>query len=236
MSSSCARRRMVTRSSPSARISPTAVVMITARPRGGFAGRSRRLRGSGVGVVTVRNEHVCYEQVRHTPWPSGPGGPGRFSGGSCVCPFRARPTAPVGASGADKGPSTHANTADRSPRPPAGLRGQAPEEEAHDDQPCPQGRDPRADGGDGESYNVAARSLQQATPKAEVAAALAVQRWLPADSLDLPCPCGGTCSPGRPAHAATRSTATWPATRAARTRSRCGRTATTASAARPRTG
>ncbi|WP_371495152.1 hypothetical protein OG871_07250 [Kitasatospora sp. NBC_00374] len=48
----------------------------------------------------------------------------------------------------------------------------------------------------GESYNVAARSLQQATPKAEVAAALAVQRWLPADSLDLPCPCGGTCEPG----------------------------------------
>ncbi|MFJ1705613.1 hypothetical protein [Kitasatospora sp. NPDC088346] len=48
----------------------------------------------------------------------------------------------------------------------------------------------------GESYNVAARSLQQTTPKAEVAAALAVQRWRPADSPDVPCPCGGTCEPG----------------------------------------
>ncbi|MER8185044.1 hypothetical protein [Kitasatospora sp. NPDC094015] len=48
----------------------------------------------------------------------------------------------------------------------------------------------------GESYNVAARSLIMATPKAEVAKALEVQRWLPAESLDLPCPCGGTCEPG----------------------------------------
>ena len=48
----------------------------------------------------------------------------------------------------------------------------------------------------GESYNVAARSLLQATPKAEVAVALQLQRWLPAESLDVPCPCGGTCEPG----------------------------------------
>ncbi|MDH6575976.1 hypothetical protein [Kitasatospora sp. MAP5-34] len=48
----------------------------------------------------------------------------------------------------------------------------------------------------GESYNVAARGLLQGTPKAEVLAALRVQRWLPGDSLDVPCPCGGTCEPG----------------------------------------
>ena len=48
----------------------------------------------------------------------------------------------------------------------------------------------------GESYNVAARGLLKGTPKAEVLAAQRVQQWLPAESLDVPCPCGGTCEPG----------------------------------------
>ncbi|MGW1997059.1 hypothetical protein [Embleya sp. NPDC001921] len=52
----------------------------------------------------------------------------------------------------------------------------------------------------GESYVVAARRMTvprgSKAPDARTAAALATRYWEPAESLDLPCPCGGTCAPG----------------------------------------
>ncbi len=48
----------------------------------------------------------------------------------------------------------------------------------------------------GESYNVAARNLKAMKDTAATRDAVLVQRWTPADSLDVPCPCGGTCEPG----------------------------------------
>jgi hypothetical protein len=45
VSNSCAKRRMVTFSSPSARITATAVATIPSRVKAGFAGRCRRLIG-----------------------------------------------------------------------------------------------------------------------------------------------------------------------------------------------
>lgn len=48
----------------------------------------------------------------------------------------------------------------------------------------------------GESYNVAARNLKAMKDMGATREAVLVQRWLPADSLDVPCPCGGTCEPG----------------------------------------
>jgi len=52
----------------------------------------------------------------------------------------------------------------------------------------------------GESYNVAARSTfvppAGRRPGDAAAEALATHRWEPAENLDDPCPCGGTCAPG----------------------------------------
>ncbi|UPT45410.1 MULTISPECIES: hypothetical protein [Streptomyces] len=48
----------------------------------------------------------------------------------------------------------------------------------------------------GESYNVAARNLKAMKDMGATREAVLVQRWKPADSLDVPCPCGGTCEPG----------------------------------------
>ncbi|GCD93692.1 hypothetical protein [Embleya hyalina] len=52
----------------------------------------------------------------------------------------------------------------------------------------------------GESYVVAARRMAvprgAKAPDAQTAAALRTRYWEPAESLDLPCPCGGTCAPG----------------------------------------
>ncbi|MFS0696373.1 hypothetical protein [Streptomyces nitrosporeus] len=48
----------------------------------------------------------------------------------------------------------------------------------------------------GESYNVAARNLKAMKDTAATRAAVLVQRWDPAESLDVPCPCGSTCEPG----------------------------------------
>ncbi|MEV0872594.1 hypothetical protein AB0I86_15600 [Streptomyces sp. NPDC049950] len=48
----------------------------------------------------------------------------------------------------------------------------------------------------GESYNVAARNLKAMKDTAATREARLIQRWLPAESLDVPCPCGGTCEPG----------------------------------------
>lgn len=48
----------------------------------------------------------------------------------------------------------------------------------------------------GESYNVAARNLKAMKDMGATREALLVQHWLPADSFDVPCPCGGTCEPG----------------------------------------
>ncbi|MFD7014265.1 hypothetical protein [Streptomyces sp. NPDC059161] len=48
----------------------------------------------------------------------------------------------------------------------------------------------------GESYNVAARNLKAMKDMGATGDAVRTQRWRPADSLDLPCPCGGTCEPG----------------------------------------
>ncbi|MFE4693207.1 hypothetical protein ACFRH6_24580 [Streptomyces sp. NPDC056749] len=48
----------------------------------------------------------------------------------------------------------------------------------------------------GESYNVAARNLKAMKDTAATREARLIQRWLPAETLDVPCPCGGTCEPG----------------------------------------
>ncbi|MFJ8309912.1 MULTISPECIES: hypothetical protein [unclassified Streptomyces] len=48
----------------------------------------------------------------------------------------------------------------------------------------------------GESYNVAARNLKAMKDMGATGDAVRTQRWRPADSPDLPCPCGGTCEPG----------------------------------------
>ncbi|NEE56904.1 hypothetical protein G3M55_71660, partial [Streptomyces sp. SID8455] len=48
----------------------------------------------------------------------------------------------------------------------------------------------------GESYNVAARNLKAMKDTAATRDAVLVQRWTPAESFDVPCPCGGTCEPG----------------------------------------
>ncbi|GAA3005719.1 hypothetical protein [Streptomyces fulvorobeus] len=48
----------------------------------------------------------------------------------------------------------------------------------------------------GESYNVAARNLKAMKDMGATREAVLVQRWSPADSPDVPCPCGGTCEPG----------------------------------------
>ncbi|MFI6579520.1 hypothetical protein [Embleya sp. NPDC050493] len=52
----------------------------------------------------------------------------------------------------------------------------------------------------GESYVVAARRMTvprgSKAPDTRTAAALATRYWEPAESFDLPCPCGGTCAPG----------------------------------------
>lgn len=48
----------------------------------------------------------------------------------------------------------------------------------------------------GESYNVAARNLKAMKDMGATREAVLTQRWRPADALDVPCPCGGTCEPG----------------------------------------
>ncbi|MGC5341327.1 hypothetical protein ACPXCE_00275 [Streptomyces sp. DT24] len=48
----------------------------------------------------------------------------------------------------------------------------------------------------GESYNVAARNLKAMKDMGATRDAVLTQRWRPAPSLDVPCPCGGTCEPG----------------------------------------
>ncbi|SEC18174.1 hypothetical protein SAMN05216483_1220 [Streptomyces sp. 2131.1] len=48
----------------------------------------------------------------------------------------------------------------------------------------------------GESYNVAARNLKAMKDMGATREAVLTQRWQPADSPDVPCPCGGTCEPG----------------------------------------
>ncbi|SFX96641.1 hypothetical protein OH786_28015 [Streptomyces atratus] len=48
----------------------------------------------------------------------------------------------------------------------------------------------------GESYNVAARNLKAMKDMGATREAVLTQRWRPADTLDVPCPCGGTCEPG----------------------------------------
>ncbi|MGW6358837.1 hypothetical protein ACWFR5_27595 [Streptomyces sp. NPDC055092] len=48
----------------------------------------------------------------------------------------------------------------------------------------------------GESYVVAAKNLKAMKDMGQTAEAVRTQRWRPADSLDVPCPCGGTCEPG----------------------------------------
>ncbi|MCX5417398.1 hypothetical protein [Streptomyces sp. NBC_00059] len=50
--------------------------------------------------------------------------------------------------------------------------------------------------GTGESYNVAARNLKAMKDMGATRDALLTQRWRPAETLDVPCPCGGTCEPG----------------------------------------
>lgn len=67
--------------------------------------------------------------------------------------------------------------------------------------------------GTGESYNVAARNLKSMKDMGATRDAVLTQRWLPADSLSLPCPCGGTCEPGEKCdrcHARHRHTARTP--------------------------
>ncbi|GAA3706302.1 hypothetical protein GCM10023082_00410 [Streptomyces tremellae] len=74
MSSSCARRRMVTFSSPCVRMIRTAVSTIQRRDRGGFAGRSRRLTGSLLPLITsiVTNAFALGEPERRTGTPGTP--------------------------------------------------------------------------------------------------------------------------------------------------------------------
>ncbi|MGW1107783.1 hypothetical protein [Streptomyces sp. NPDC002540] len=48
----------------------------------------------------------------------------------------------------------------------------------------------------GESYNVAARNLKAMKDMGATREAVLTQRWRPAETLDVPCPCGGTCEPG----------------------------------------
>ncbi|MFE7119013.1 hypothetical protein ACFU99_26705 [Streptomyces sp. NPDC057654] len=48
----------------------------------------------------------------------------------------------------------------------------------------------------GESYNVAARNLKSMKDMGATREAVLTQRWRPAESLEVPCPCGGTCEPG----------------------------------------
>lgn len=48
----------------------------------------------------------------------------------------------------------------------------------------------------GESYNVAASHLKAMKDTAATRAAVLIQRWTPAGSADVPCPCGSTCEPG----------------------------------------
>ncbi|MET7515263.1 hypothetical protein ABZS88_17685 [Streptomyces sp. NPDC005480] len=48
----------------------------------------------------------------------------------------------------------------------------------------------------GESYVVAAKNLKAMKDMGATAEAVRTQRWRPAESLDVPCPCGGTCEPG----------------------------------------
>ncbi|MFF2407103.1 hypothetical protein [Streptomyces sp. NPDC058092] len=48
----------------------------------------------------------------------------------------------------------------------------------------------------GESYNVAARNLKAMKDMGATREAVLTQRWRPAESFDVPCPCGGTCEPG----------------------------------------
>ena len=88
----------------------------------------------------------------------------------------------------------------------------------------------------GESYVVAAKNLKAMKDMGATAEAVRTQRWRPADSLDVPCPCGGTCEPGEKCdrcHA--RPPPRGAAPPAASRTSRRGWTSTTAWAARPRT-
>ncbi|MFF8710699.1 hypothetical protein ACF07T_04550 [Streptomyces sp. NPDC015184] len=48
----------------------------------------------------------------------------------------------------------------------------------------------------GESYNVAARHLKAMKDMGATREAVLTQRWHPAESPDVPCPCGSTCEPG----------------------------------------
>ncbi|MFJ3708000.1 hypothetical protein OG204_29880 [Streptomyces sp. NBC_01387] len=65
----------------------------------------------------------------------------------------------------------------------------------------------------GESYNVAAANFKAMKDMGATREAVLTQRWQPADSFDLPCPCGGTCEPGETCdrcHARHRHTARTP--------------------------
>lgn len=68
----------------------------------------------------------------------------------------------------------------------------------------------------GESYNVAARNLKAMKDMGATAEAVRIQRWRPAATLDVPCPCGGTCEPGEKCdrcHARHRHVARFPGSR-----------------------
>ncbi|MDG4865727.1 hypothetical protein P8605_47020 [Streptomyces sp. T-3] len=68
----------------------------------------------------------------------------------------------------------------------------------------------------GESYNVAARNLKAMKDMGATRDAVLTQRWRPAASLDVPCPCGGTCEPGEKCercHARHRHVARFPGSR-----------------------
>ncbi|MFE6162076.1 hypothetical protein ACFQ7F_24545 [Streptomyces sp. NPDC056486] len=68
----------------------------------------------------------------------------------------------------------------------------------------------------GESYNVAARNLKAMKDMGATREAVVTQRWQPAETLDVPCPCGGTCEPGEKCdrcHARHRHVARYPGSR-----------------------
>ncbi|MEU6766959.1 hypothetical protein ABZ916_31210 [Streptomyces sp. NPDC046853] len=68
----------------------------------------------------------------------------------------------------------------------------------------------------GESYVVAARNLKSMKDMGATREAVVTQRWQPAETLDVPCPCGGTCEPGEKCdhcHARHRHVARYPGSR-----------------------